>query len=58
MVPATLSGQPDAAMAHAMVTALADIEAPTAVEVYRRLRRSFPLLPALAVLMERLRRAF
>jgi hypothetical protein len=32
MVPATLSGQPDAAMARAMAAALPDIEAPTAAE--------------------------
>jgi hypothetical protein len=62
MVPAMLSGQPEAAMARAMAAALADVEAPT--EVYRRLRQSFPLAPlsarvaALGVLMERLRRAF
>jgi hypothetical protein len=64
MVPATLSGQPDTALARAMAAALADIEAPTAAEVYRQLRRAFPLAPlsarvaALGVLMERLRRAF
>jgi hypothetical protein len=63
MVPAMLSGQPEAAMARAMAAALADVEAPTAAEV-RRLRQSFPLAPlsarvaALGVLMERLRRAF
>ena len=63
MVPAMLSGQPEAAMA-LMAAALADVEAPTAAEVYRRLRQSFPLAPlsarvaALGVLMERLRRAF
>ena len=62
MVPAMLSGQPEAAMARAMAAALADVEAPA--EVYRRLRQSFPLAPlsarvaALGVLMERLRRAF
>jgi hypothetical protein len=64
MVPAMLSGQPEAAMARAIAAALADVEAPTAAEVYRRLRQSFPLAPlsarvaALGVLMERLRRAF
>ena len=60
MLPATLSGQPDAATARAMVTAHADIEAPTAAEVYQRLPHSFQLSPlaALGVLMERLRRAF
>jgi hypothetical protein len=45
MVPAMLSGQPEAAMARAMAAALADVEAPTAAEVYRRLRQSFPLAP-------------
>jgi len=62
MVPA-LSGQPDANMARAMAAALADIEAPSAAEVYHRLRQSFPLAPlsarvALGVIMERLLRAF
>jgi hypothetical protein len=41
MFPATLSGQPDAATARAMVTAHADIETPTAAEVYQRLLHSF-----------------
>jgi hypothetical protein len=51
-------------MARAMAAALADIEAPTAADVYNRLRQSFPLAPlgarvaALGVIMERLRRAF
>jgi hypothetical protein len=64
MVPALLSGRPEADMARAMAAALADIEAPTAADVYRRLRQSFPLAPlsarvgALGVIMERLRRAF
>ena len=63
MVPAMLSGRPEAAMARAMAAALADVEAPTAAEVYRRLRQSSlaPLsarVAALGVLMERLRRAF
>ncbi len=64
MVPATLSGRPEADMARAMAAALADIEAPTAADVRNRLRQSFPLAPlnarvaALGVIMERLRRAF
>jgi hypothetical protein len=64
MVPATLSGQPDSEMARAMAAALAEVEAPTAAEIYRRLRQSFPLAPlsarvaALGVLIGRLRRAF
>lgn len=64
MVPAMLSGRPEADMARAMAAALADIEAPTATDVYNRLRQSFPLAPlnarvaALGVIMERLRRSF
>jgi len=62
MVPAPLSGRPEAAMARAMAAALSDIEAPTAADVYNRLRQAFPLAPltarvaALGVLMDRLRR--
>ena len=62
MVPAPLSGRPEAEMARAMAAALADIEAPTASDVYNRLRQAFPLAPlsarvgALATLMERIRR--
>jgi hypothetical protein len=62
MVPALLSGRPEAEMARAMAAALSDIEAPTAADVYNRLRQAFPLAPlrtrvaALGVLMERLRR--
>ena len=62
MVPALLSGRPEAEMAHAMAAALSDIEAPTAADVYNRLRQAFPLAPltarvaALGVLMDRLRR--
>jgi hypothetical protein len=64
MVPATLSGRPEADTARAMAAALADIEAPTAAEIFGRLRQSFPLSPlsarvaALGVIMERLRRSF
>jgi hypothetical protein len=64
MVPATLSGRPEGDMARAMAAAFADIEAPTAADVFNRLRQSFPLVPlntrvaALGVIMERLRRAF
>jgi hypothetical protein len=49
-------------MARAMAAALADIEAPTAADVYNRLRQAFPLAPlsarvgALTALMERIRR--
>jgi hypothetical protein len=62
LVPATLSGRPEAAMARAMAAALADIEAPTAADVYNRLRQAFPMAPlsarvaALSTLMDRLRR--
>jgi hypothetical protein len=64
MVPATLSGRPEAEMARAMTTAFADGEAPTAADVFNRLRQSFPRAPlhqrvaALGVIMDRLRRAF
>ncbi len=62
MVPAPLSGRPEADMARAMAAALADIDAPTAADVYNRLRQAFPLAPlsarvgALTALMERIRR--
>jgi hypothetical protein len=64
MVPAGLSARPEADMARAMAAAFADIEAPTAAEIYGRLRQSFPAAPltarvaALGVIMERLRRTF
>lgn len=62
LVPAPLSGRPEADMARAMAAALADIEAPTATDVYNRLRQAFPFAPlsarvaALSTLMERIRR--
>lgn len=62
LVPATLSGRPEADLARAMAAALADVEAPTAAEVYNRLRQAFPTAPlsarvaALATLMDRIRR--
>jgi hypothetical protein len=62
LVPAPLSGQAEADMARAMAAALADVEAPTAADVYNQLRQAFPLAPlgarvtALSTLMERLRR--
>ena len=64
MMPATLSGWPEADMARAMAAAFADIEAPSAAEILGRLRQSFPLAPlsarvaAIGVIMERLRRTF
>ena len=62
LVPAPLSGRPEADMARAMADALSDIEAPTAADVYNRLRQAFPFAPlsarvaALSSLMERIRR--
>jgi hypothetical protein len=62
LVPATLTGRPEADLARAMAAALADVEAPTAADVYNRLRQAFPLTPlsarvaALATLMDRIRR--
>jgi hypothetical protein len=62
MVPAPISGRPEAEMARAMAAALADVEAPTADDVYNRLRQAFPLTPlsarvgALAALMDKIRR--
>ena len=51
IMPAPLSGRPEADMARAMAAALADVEAPTAAEVYNRLRQAFPTAP-----LERARR--
>lgn len=62
MVPAPISGRPEAEMARAMAAALADVEAPSAAEAYGRLRDAFPTAPlsvrvgALAALMEKIRR--
>jgi hypothetical protein len=62
LVPALLTGRPEADMARAMAAALADFEAPTAADVYNQLRAAFPLAPlnarvaALSALMERIRR--
>jgi hypothetical protein len=62
MVPASLMGRPEADLARAMAAALADVEAPTAADVYNRLRQAFPLAPlsarvaALSTLMDRIRR--
>jgi ribosomal protein L39E len=41
MVPATLSGRPEADMARAMTAAFADVEVPSAADVFNRLRQSF-----------------
>jgi hypothetical protein len=62
LVPALLTGRSEADMARAMAAALADLEAPTAADVYNQLRAAFPLAPlnarvaALSALMERIRR--
>ncbi len=62
LVPAALSGRPEAEMARAMAAALADVEAPTAADVLGRLRHAFPMAPlsarvaALGAMMERVRR--
>jgi hypothetical protein len=64
MVPPTLSGRPESEAARAMAAALAEVEAPTATDVFNRLQQSFPLAPltarvaTLGVMMERVRRSF
>jgi hypothetical protein len=64
MVPATLSGRPEADTARAMVAAFADSDASSSADILNRLRHSFPLTPlservaALSVIMDRLRHAF
>lgn len=61
LVPAALSGRPEAEMARAMAAAFAEDGAPTAAEALKRLRQAFPLAPlsarlaALAAIMERVR---
>jgi hypothetical protein len=63
LVPAALTGRPEAEMGRAMAAALGDIEMPTASDALRRLRHAFPAAPlsarlaALGEIMERLRRA-
>jgi hypothetical protein len=64
MVPAPLSGRPEAHTARAMADAFADSEAASSADVFNRLRQNFPLAPlservaALSVIMDRLRHAF
>jgi len=61
LVPAPLSGRPEADLARAMAAALADVDVPTAADVLKRLRQAFPMAPlsarlgALGVIMERAR---
>lgn len=62
LVPAALSGRPEAEMGRAMAAALADVEVPTAADALGRLRLAFPMAPltarvaALGAMMERVRR--
>ena len=62
VVPAPLSGRPEAEMARAMAAALADDESATAADLYSRVQQAFPFAPlsarlgALAVLMDKIRR--
>jgi hypothetical protein len=64
LVPAPLIERPDADMAQIMAAALADFEASTAADVYKRLRQAFPFAPlsaratALAFIMGRPRNSF
>ena len=64
LVPAGLSERPAADMARVMADAVADVEAPTAADVFNRLRQSFPFAPlsmrvaALGAVMKRLPRSF
>ena len=61
LVPAALSGRPEADMARALAAAFAEDDAPTAAEALKRLRQAFPLAPlsarlaALAAIMDRVR---
>jgi hypothetical protein len=63
LVPAALTGRPEAEMGRAMAAALGDIEIPTAADALGRLRQAFPGAPLsarladLTVMMERVRRA-
>ena len=64
MVPATLSGRPEADAARAIVAAFADSDAASSTDILNRLRQSFPLAPlgervaALSAIMGRLRHPF
>jgi hypothetical protein len=59
MVPPALSGRSEADMARAMAAALAEFDVPSAADVFKRLRRAFPLAPlgarlgALGLILER-----
>ncbi len=62
LVPAALTGRPEADMARAMAAALADVDVLTAADALKSLRLAFPMAPlsarlaALGVMMERIRR--
>jgi hypothetical protein len=62
LVPAALTGRPEAEMGRAMAAALADVEVPSASDALAHLRQAFPLAPlsarlaALGAMMERIRR--
>jgi hypothetical protein len=64
LVPAALTGRPEAEMGRAMAAALGDFEVPTAAAALSQLRQAFPTAPlsarlaALGVIMERVRRSF
>ena len=64
MVPAPLSGRPEADAARAMADAFADTDAASSADVFNRLRQTFPRAPlservaALSVIMDRLRHPF
>jgi hypothetical protein len=64
MVPALLSGQPEADIARAMAKAFADADAMSSADILKRLRQSFPLAPlservaALSAIMDRWRHSF
>jgi hypothetical protein len=63
LVPAAISGRPEAEMGRAMAATFTDFDTGSASDALRRLRQAFPMAPlsarlaALDVLMERFRRA-
>ena len=64
VVPAGLSGRPEADIARAMARAFAATEPASSADILHRLRQSFPLAPlsewvaALSLIMDRLRHSF